>query len=1194
MDFRHRDCVRSPRMISMHFRRLSRTVLLAALVIATCGGGFAGASPADPNDLHRRSARNAVWPISEPAGRGAADSNGSTMQSDSPNRGPAAAVTAAISTGGDFVAVTAGGGYNNRGGHSCGLRSDSTIICWGDNSALQASPPAIDFSAVSAGGHFSCGLTTGEFQFLVCWGAGMEWDGRRGDYVTAVDAGGVHYCDLYRYGSPRGDGTYQNLGCAGSDSHGQTWQEYLPRGDDFKAVAAGGYHNCAVRGDDTVECWGLNSDGQADAPGGSFRSVAAGNRHSCGLRTDRAVVCWGLNGDGQADAPGGSFKAVAAGGGQSGGGHSCGLRTDGAVVCWGLNGDGQADAPGGSFKAVAAGYRHSCGLRTDGTVVCWGSDAHGEASAPGVEALAFSDVDGRSVHHPAIEALASQGVFDGTECGPRSFCPGEAIDRKTMAVWMVRVIDGENPAALSATRFSDVDAESFHAPFVERMAQLGITRGCGDGTRFCPDRPTTRAEMAVFLSRAYDLADDGPFPGVLIAHEAGPEPGFSDVPADAWYAADVVRLAASGITRGCGDGTRFCPDRTTTRAEMATFLWRAKNRKNDVTEVRREGIITAGGRHSCAVLADRTAACWGAHTHGQSHVPEGRFVAVSAGWRHSCGLRVDQTVACWGRKLWRAADPPAGQFLAVSAGGRHSCGLRVDQSVACWGSNDDGQSHAPAGQFLAVSAGGRHSCGLRVDQTVACWGSNDDGQSYAPAGQFLAVSAGGRHSCGLRVDKSVACWGSDGGAADPPVGRFVAVSAGTALSCGLRVDKSVACWGSDGGAADPPVGRFVAVSAGAHWCGLRVDQSVACSGGPFDLRGFESALMPISAGCRTATGGSGRPGQPADARVTLIRALDDHGWLTHPATVGWADPCTGGAPHHYVIQWRRGHQNYDASREHTVQANRTKKVYSFDIPDVEAYAFRVIGINDEGQTRSAETIIPTPANVLRSTAEEIVVKFQDDYPWLTDVWTYVNSPDFRFSVAHCDFIPGGGCASASSLFLTASFRVVWSDDPSEDLSPWALEMSQWALDSIAPSAGIIVHEMAHIYTLFAPSGDTAAVVAGLLYFHTLPDENSRIGWGSLGDEYYADMAEYLMQRGGSAREDYLYYWSTYPPMGNGEPSQEAYEVARSVFIDQAVPRWFYDTYRSPDGSWNTDALNRDFDSLGWPSEWRDVLYKFVQ
>ena len=131
-----------------------------------------------------------------------------------------------------------------------------------------------------------------------------------------------------------------------------------------------------------------------------------------------------------------------------------------------------------------------------------------------------------------------------------------------MAVWIVRVLSLQDPAAVSESSFLDVEAESFHASYIERMAEMGITSGCGDGTRFCPDGTVTRAQMAAFLSRAYALPD-------------APDPGFPDVPEDAWYASSVARLTASGITSGCGDGTRFCPDRHTTRGEMATFLARA-------------------------------------------------------------------------------------------------------------------------------------------------------------------------------------------------------------------------------------------------------------------------------------------------------------------------------------------------------------------------------------------------------------------------------------------------------------------------------------------------------------------------------------------------------------------------------------------------------------------------------------------
>jgi hypothetical protein len=91
------------------------------------------------------------------------------------------------------------------------------------------------------------------------------------------------------------------------------------------------------------------------------------------------------------------------------------------------------------------------------------------------------------------------------------------------------------------------------------VAAAGIAVGCAED-RFCPDRPMTRAEMAVFLTRALGLPP-------------APASGFGDV-TGAWYEDAVDRVAAAGITVGCARD-RFCPHRTVTRAEMAAFLSRA-------------------------------------------------------------------------------------------------------------------------------------------------------------------------------------------------------------------------------------------------------------------------------------------------------------------------------------------------------------------------------------------------------------------------------------------------------------------------------------------------------------------------------------------------------------------------------------------------------------------------------------------
>ena len=206
----------------------------------------------------------------------------------------------------------------------------------------------------------------------------------------------------------------------------------------------------------------------------------------------------------------------------------------------------------------------------------------------------FHDVPSDAYYSAAVWALDAQGVFDGTECAGGGFCPDDPIDRKTMAVWIVRMLDGEDPPLITESRFDDVEGDSFYAPFIERMYHLSVTGGCGDGQDYCPDESVNRAQMAAFLSRGYELPD-------------GPDPGFRDVGPGAWYAAELARLVGSGITRGCGDGTVFCPDDPTTRGQMATFLHRAEGRNRWVWA---EGVSEDGPYLEFRVTANLTELRW--------------------------------------------------------------------------------------------------------------------------------------------------------------------------------------------------------------------------------------------------------------------------------------------------------------------------------------------------------------------------------------------------------------------------------------------------------------------------------------------------------------------------------------------------------------------------------------------------------
>ena len=80
----------------------------------------------------------------------------------------------------------------------------------------------------------------------------------------------------------------------------------------------------------------------------------------------------------------------------------------------------------------------------------------GFSSPAAAQSQPFTDISQDAYYSEAVGALTGGGVFDGTECAEGMLCPGEPIDRKTMAVWTVRVLDGQDPAQVSQKRFSDV------------------------------------------------------------------------------------------------------------------------------------------------------------------------------------------------------------------------------------------------------------------------------------------------------------------------------------------------------------------------------------------------------------------------------------------------------------------------------------------------------------------------------------------------------------------------------------------------------------------------------------------------------------------------------------------------------------------------------------------------------------------
>jgi len=277
----------------------------------------------------------------------------------------------------------AGGGY-----HTCMLFGDQTVRCAGHNNFGQLGNGAFtDSSTLVAAG----GLTTG-----VSVGAGIE-------HSCALLADGTARCWGTNFVGQLGDGTVGG---------GSAVPKAVQGLSAAIALAVGGYHNCALLADHTVQCWGRNQDGQLGngnntTDAGTPQTVLGlsgvgalgnGGYHSCALMTDGTARCWGRNdrgqlGDGTSTSSStpvvvsGLSNAVSLSGGLY---HTCALLGDGTVQCWGQNDNGQigntlpfSSTPvtvSGIANAIAlsSGVFHSCALFADGTAKCWGSNSNGQ------------------------------------------------------------------------------------------------------------------------------------------------------------------------------------------------------------------------------------------------------------------------------------------------------------------------------------------------------------------------------------------------------------------------------------------------------------------------------------------------------------------------------------------------------------------------------------------------------------------------------------------------------------------------------------------------------------------------------------------------------------------------------------------------------------------------------------------------
>jgi alpha-tubulin suppressor-like RCC1 family protein len=655
------------------------------------------------------------------------------------------------------------------GGHSCAIREDRTVWCWGRNDfgqlgdglAIDSDEPvqAIGITnavQVQAGELHTCALDT--MGTVRCWGQNSV--GQLGDGSTSSDSrapvvvrdlagatqlsvGNEHACAL------KSDGT---VACWGANADGQLGDGTMtPRSaptsvpdlSGVTEVVAGYETTCAVTTAGTAYCWGENNDGELGVGDTAAHPrptevvgvtgathVAVGNDFTCVLTAAGFVFCAGLNDEGQlgngtftnSSRPVTTLIPVGAVSLEAGSSHACARDEVNGAWCWGLAGDGRTlDASYGTHpipvrglvkdvEAISAGGEHTCVLDLTGAIRCAGFNRRGQLG------------DGRAITTGGPVAVSGVTNAVSVVAGARHACAVQADGQ--VLCW------GEND-----------DGEAGNGSFVGAQTVPHVVYGIA-----APDLLVAGAQHT--CARSSD--------GTLVC----------------WGLNEDGRL---------GNGSTLSSAQPRPIANLAT-----------VTK------LSAGDNASFAIVGN-DARAWGT---GFATTPQsiGPALDVSSGNAHVCILQPDRTVRCYGENYRNQLGdmsttprpepgitvPMVANATGIHVRGESTCATLMDGTIKCWGLNGDGRLGIGNTNYMVGTAssvmglsnvtkfamGYDASCAIKADGTLWCWGANYFGQvgdgSYqtrsAPV-QILGlngvkdVASGGAHTCAIDSAGQVVCWG---------------------------------------------------------------------------------------------------------------------------------------------------------------------------------------------------------------------------------------------------------------------------------------------------------------------------------------------------------------------------------------------------------------------------------------------------
>ncbi len=555
--------------------------------------------------------------------------------------------------------------------HSCGIRMDGTLECWGSNYIYKSRPPEGRFKAVSVNGGSSCAITVqGE---AWCWGSSPS---HLVEFLPGREP------DNHTFGTPRQFSNEQ----------------------DFEQISTSPTHTCALRDNGKIVCKGRDPSGQVSIPAGTYLSVTANWDSTCALRTDKRVLCWGFHYDRGFDvdnppnlmvANSHTFRSIDG---------NCGITDRSNIVCWPDNVGrmyyGKVDQiisiPDEPFLSVRVGSDQVCGLTDQGRVYCydgWAYDLWSVHEGP------FQSVD---VGGNFACALSPAGDITcwGHDGDKRATPPGEQF---------VSIDAGHNYTCgiLLATRRVSCWGDIPHPPAPSAEAFKSVSAGFNATCGVLHFKPINRTSQIVcWGGNGGDSPPLGHFDAVSVGfNSACAIRGDSTVACWSIDQNDPVPQPPDGSFRsisvhggsGCGvrmNDTVVCwgfGETPSLQPPQGTFI-----------------SVVAENTYACGIRTSGELECWG-DTSSMKYwtvpLPKGKFASIASDFSFStggsCGVLQGGELSCWGYKGWGfdtnhlTETLPGGTYSSVSTGSRHACAIKPTGKVVCWGYDGDKRATPP-------------------------------------------------------------------------------------------------------------------------------------------------------------------------------------------------------------------------------------------------------------------------------------------------------------------------------------------------------------------------------------------------------------------------------------------------------------------------------------------------------------------